>query len=54
ASVSETAHRLNISPNTVKTHLRRVFVKTGASRQADLARIMAPIAVFGRDPSGSA
>jgi DNA-binding CsgD family transcriptional regulator len=54
ASVAETAHRLNISPNTVKTHLRRVFVKTGASRQSDLARIMASIAVFGRDPSGSA
>jgi DNA-binding CsgD family transcriptional regulator/PAS domain-containing protein len=51
ASVAETAHRLNISPNTVKTHLRRVFVKTGASRQADLARIIASIGVLGRDPS---
>jgi DNA-binding CsgD family transcriptional regulator len=49
ASVAETAHRLNISPNTVKTHLRRVFVKTGASRQADLARIIASIGLLGRD-----
>jgi DNA-binding CsgD family transcriptional regulator len=54
ASVPETAHRLNISPNTVKTHLRRVFVKTGASRQADLAGIIASIGVIGRDPPGSA
>jgi hypothetical protein len=31
-----------------------VFVKTGASRQADLAGIIASIGVIGRDPSGSA
>jgi DNA-binding CsgD family transcriptional regulator len=43
ASVPETAQRLNISANTVKTHLRRVFAKTGASRQSELARLMALI-----------
>jgi len=43
ASIPETATRLNISPNTVKTHLRRVFAKTGASRQAELARLIAAI-----------
>jgi len=40
ASVPETAQRLNISANTVKTHLRRVFAKTGATRQSELARLM--------------
>jgi DNA-binding CsgD family transcriptional regulator len=43
ASVPETAQRLNISANTVKTHLRRVFAKTGATRQSELARLMALI-----------
>jgi len=31
--VPETASRLGVSPNTIKTHLRRVFAKTGTSRQ---------------------
>jgi DNA-binding CsgD family transcriptional regulator len=43
ASTPETAQRLNVSPNTVKTHLRRVFAKTGTSRQAELARLMGSI-----------
>jgi DNA-binding CsgD family transcriptional regulator len=30
------AQRLNVSPNTVKTHLRKVFAKTGTSRQTEL------------------
>jgi DNA-binding CsgD family transcriptional regulator len=41
ATIPETAHRLNVSPNTVKTHLRKVFSKTGTSRQTELARVMA-------------
>ena len=45
ASMPEAAHRLNISPNTVKTHLRRVFAKTGARRQSELAGLMASIAL---------
>ena len=39
ATIPETAHRLNVSPNTVKTHLRKVFAKTGTSRQTELVRL---------------
>src|SRR5262245_19733141 len=46
ASIPETAARLNISPNTVKTHLRHVFAKTGANRQAELARLIASFSLF--------
>jgi DNA-binding CsgD family transcriptional regulator len=52
ASIPETATRLNISPNTVKTHLRHVFAKTGASRQAELARLMTSIGLLGDPGSG--
>jgi DNA-binding CsgD family transcriptional regulator len=44
-TISDTARRLRISPNTVKTHLRRVFGKTGTSRQAELSRLMATISL---------
>ncbi|HXE85638.1 MAG TPA: helix-turn-helix transcriptional regulator, partial [Hyphomicrobiaceae bacterium] len=37
--VAETAERLGIAEATVKTHLHRVFGKTGASRQADLVKL---------------
>jgi DNA-binding CsgD family transcriptional regulator len=49
ATIPETAHRLKVSPNTVKTHLRKVFGKTGASRQAELARLMASIGLMRPD-----
>jgi DNA-binding CsgD family transcriptional regulator len=39
--VPETAQHLGIAETTVKTHLHRVFAKTGASRQADLAKLAA-------------
>ena len=39
--VPETADSLGIGEGTVKTHLRRVFAKTGALRQADLVRLVA-------------
>jgi DNA-binding CsgD family transcriptional regulator len=42
-SMSEAAALLNISQNTAKTHLRHVFVKTGVSRQVDLARLAAKV-----------
>ena len=42
--LADTARRLGISPNTAKTHLGRVFAKTGAGRQAELARIVAVLA----------
>jgi DNA-binding CsgD family transcriptional regulator len=44
-TVADTARRLAISPNTVKTHLRRVFEKTGTTRQAELSRLMATISL---------
>jgi DNA-binding CsgD family transcriptional regulator len=50
-TISEYASRLGISTNTVKTHLRRVFDKTGTSRQSELARLMASIGfVNGKAP----
>jgi DNA-binding CsgD family transcriptional regulator len=39
--VPETAEALGITENTVKTHLRRLFEKTGASRQVDLVKLVA-------------
>jgi DNA-binding CsgD family transcriptional regulator len=35
---------LGIAETTIKTHLRRVFIKTGADRQADLVKIVAGFA----------
>lgn len=42
-SISETSMQLGLSPNTVKTHLRKVFGKTGVSRQAELGRLVTAI-----------
>jgi DNA-binding CsgD family transcriptional regulator len=39
--VRGTAEALGVAETTVKTHLRRIFVKTGARRQADLVKIVA-------------
>jgi DNA-binding CsgD family transcriptional regulator len=39
--VPETAAAMGIAPTTVKTHLHRVFAKTGVSRQADLVKLAA-------------
>ena len=39
--VAETADALGIGPGTVKTHLLRVFAKTGTSRQAELVKLVA-------------
>jgi DNA-binding CsgD family transcriptional regulator len=39
--VPETAAALGVAETTVKTHLHRVFDKTGTSRQADLVKIAA-------------
>ncbi len=38
-TISEAAEALGISPPTAKTHLARLFDKTGTSRQADLVRL---------------
>ena len=42
--VPESALALGIAESTVKTHLRNLFVKTGARRQADLVKIVAGFA----------
>ena len=38
-TIAETADVLGISLPTAKTHLARLFDKTGTSRQADLVRL---------------
>jgi DNA-binding CsgD family transcriptional regulator len=35
----ETATALGVAVTTAKTHLDKIFLKTGVSRQADLARL---------------
>jgi DNA-binding CsgD family transcriptional regulator len=42
--VRETAQALGIGEATVKTHLHRLFGKTGATRQADLVKLVAGFA----------
>jgi DNA-binding CsgD family transcriptional regulator len=39
-SANEAADMLGISEATVRTHLQRMFSKTGTSRQADLLRLL--------------
>lgn len=39
--VPEVATALGVAETTIKTHLGRLFVKTGATRQADLVKIVA-------------
>jgi DNA-binding CsgD family transcriptional regulator len=48
--VAEVASALNLSPATVRTHLRHVFEKTGLRRQADLVKLMTsyPTPILGR------
>jgi len=43
-SVADIAKALGISPGTAKTHLRRLFSKTGTKRQADLVKLVAGFA----------
>jgi DNA-binding CsgD family transcriptional regulator/PAS domain-containing protein len=42
--VPEVAVALGVAESTVKTHLKRLFLKTGAGRQADLVKIVAGFA----------
>lgn len=39
-SVADICRALRLSPNTVRTHLKRAFLKTGTNRQAELIRIL--------------
>jgi DNA-binding CsgD family transcriptional regulator len=43
--VPEVAAALGIAASTVKTHLDRLFGKTGATRQADLVKLVAGYAM---------
>jgi DNA-binding CsgD family transcriptional regulator len=52
-SIPEAAIQLDVSVNTIKTHLRRVFDKTGVSRQAELARLIASLAVVRANGHGA-
>ena len=38
--IQAAAERLSISGNTARTHLSRIFDKTGTSRQAELVRLL--------------
>jgi DNA-binding CsgD family transcriptional regulator len=44
SGVPEVANILGISQATVKTHLQRIFGKTGTARQADLVKLIAGLA----------
>ena len=39
--VPDVANMLGISQATVKTHLKRIFDKTGTARQSDLVKLVA-------------
>jgi DNA-binding CsgD family transcriptional regulator len=39
--VPESSEKLGVAETTIKTHLKQVFSKTGASRQADLVKLAA-------------
>ena len=43
--IPEVTPALGIADVTVKTHLQRVFQKTGTSRQADLVKLIAVIPI---------
>jgi DNA-binding CsgD family transcriptional regulator len=45
AGVKQVARRLAVSETTVRTHLQKVFVKTGTDRQARLTKLLASLGV---------
>jgi DNA-binding CsgD family transcriptional regulator len=53
ASIPVVAGSLRLSQNTIKTHLRRVYAKTGTGRQAELARVIASLGLLKSDDPGS-
>jgi DNA-binding CsgD family transcriptional regulator len=50
-SVADVAEALGVAESTVRSHISRLFEKTGASRHADLVKLVAgfssPLAVSG-------
>jgi DNA-binding CsgD family transcriptional regulator len=51
SSPAKTAITLGVSENTLKTHLNRIYAKTGRARQADLVKLVSeigtPLAISG-------
>ena len=47
-SVKEVSEGLQVSLNTVRTHLKRIFEKTGTRRQAELVQLVLQSPVFSR------
>ena len=48
-TVEGMARQLDLPPNTIKTHLRKVFATTGTRRQAELTRLVALLSLV-REP----
>lgn len=48
-SVEGVAEKLRISPNTARTHIKRIYSKTGSSRQSDLVKLMMNAATLHRN-----
>ncbi len=44
ATVAQTASRFGVEPSTVRSHLLRIFEKTGTHRQSELAALGASLA----------
>jgi DNA-binding CsgD family transcriptional regulator len=53
ATIAETAEAIGISTNTTRTHLARIFSKTGTSRQADLIALVNQLMPPVRRPGSS-
>lgn len=45
-SLATIARAAGVTHNTVRTHIRRIFVKTGTRRQAELVRLLAQIGLL--------
>ncbi len=43
-STAHAAQRLNVTENTIKTHLARVYSKTGVARQSELVKLVSALA----------
>jgi DNA-binding CsgD family transcriptional regulator len=50
--VPEVAAALGVADTTIRTHVRRLFEKTGTARQADLVKLVAGYATPLREPDG--
>lgn len=52
--VEELSARLKIRPNTARTHIKRIFGKTGSTRQAELVKLIMRTAKLRRNANGHA